>query len=113
MDPVQIGQRIRNFRKHRKMTQEALAEAADLSASYLSHIETGTKTASLTAMRQIADALEIRLEELLLDFTDTHEALLPEMQKLLENSTPQERCFLYETVRAMKQNLRDNHLVQS
>lgn len=112
MKPIQIGQRIRDFRKQRNLTQEALAEAADISASYLSHIEVGARAASLTAMLQIADALDITLDQLLYDSPlPTTDILLPEIQTLLESSTVQERRFLFETVKAMKQSLRDNHLV--
>ena len=117
---VEIGQRIRDIRKQRGYTQEALAEAADLSASYVSHIELGVKSASLAAILQISKALDVSLEYLL--YGDSGNALvsgntqtscsnLPEVQELLDGASNQERKFLYETVRAIQQSLRDNNLI--
>lgn len=40
-----IGQRIRVIRRARKMTQAELAECANLSVPYVSHIENGIKQA--------------------------------------------------------------------
>ena len=53
-----IGQRIRVIRRARKMTQAELAECANLSVPYVSHIENGIKQASLQAVVNIAEALE-------------------------------------------------------
>lgn len=43
MDYIEIERRVQKFRRRCGFTQEALAEAADLSTSYLSHIERATK----------------------------------------------------------------------
>lgn len=117
---IEIGQRIRDIRKQRGYTQEALAEAADLSASYVSHIELGAKSASLAAILQIAKALDTSLDQLLYgnqgndsvsDNAQTFSSNLPAIQELLEMATEQERQFLYETVRAIRKSLRDNDFI--
>lgn len=118
---IEIGQRIRDIRKQRGYTQEALAEAADLSASYVSHIELGLKSASLAAILQIAKALDVSLNQLLYgnqvdeatSDTAAHPSCLnlPEVQELLDGVSDQERNFLYETVLAIQQSLRDNNLI--
>jgi transcriptional regulator with XRE-family HTH domain len=54
----QIGRRIRITRMNRGLTQEQLAEATELSASYVSYLECGSKQASLPALIRIADVLE-------------------------------------------------------
>lgn len=43
MDNVIVGERIKGLRLERKMTREELAEAAELSVSFLYEIETGKK----------------------------------------------------------------------
>ena len=56
-----IGQRIAFYRKQRKLTQQELAEKANVSKSYLSKIESsGTQvTFSLFMLYKLAEALEV------------------------------------------------------
>lgn len=53
---------IKVLRKHRKMTQADLAEAAGISRPYLTEIETGKKEGSIRALKSIAAALNVSLE---------------------------------------------------
>lgn len=55
---------VRAWRLHRRMTARTLADAAGISAAYLSEIETGRKEGSLSVMRRIADALNVDLDDL-------------------------------------------------
>jgi transcriptional regulator with XRE-family HTH domain len=64
-----FGRRLRELRKARGLTQEALAEAADLSGNYISDLELGLKVPSLTILVRLSQALEISTPELLADFT--------------------------------------------
>lgn len=54
IDYKAIGMRIRAKRKQKKMTQESLAEAANLAPIHISNIETGSTKLSLPAILQIA-----------------------------------------------------------
>lgn len=56
--------KIRVWRDYRGMTAKALADAAGISAPYLSQIESGAREGSLDAMKKIADALGITIDEL-------------------------------------------------
>jgi len=64
-----FGRRLRDLRKARGLTQEALAEAADLSGNYISDLELGLKVPSLTILVRLSEALDIGTPELLADFT--------------------------------------------
>jgi DNA-binding Xre family transcriptional regulator len=55
---------VRIWREHRGMTGKALAEAAGVTASYLSEIENGKKPGSFDTMARIARALAVRMEDL-------------------------------------------------
>ncbi len=55
---------IKIVRKHRGMTQAALAKESEISRPYLTEIETGKKDGSLRAMKAIADALNVSLSDL-------------------------------------------------
>ncbi len=66
MDNEIIGQRIKGLRMKRKMTREALAEAADLSASFLYEIETGKKSFSAYTLGNLSRALNVETDYILL-----------------------------------------------
>ena len=56
---------VRVWREYRGMKANELAAAAGIVASYLSNIETGKKTGSVKAMKRIADALDVTVDDLL------------------------------------------------
>lgn len=51
---VNLGKRIREKRLSQNLTQEALAEKADVGTTHISHIETGCTKLSLTTFISIA-----------------------------------------------------------
>jgi DNA-binding XRE family transcriptional regulator len=55
---------VRVWRGHRGMTASTLAAAAGIAGSYLSAIETGKKPGSINAMKRIARALGVDLDDL-------------------------------------------------
>ena len=55
---------IRVWRKHRDMTARNLAQKTQLSAAYISEIETGKKDGSISAMKRIANVLNVDLDDL-------------------------------------------------
>jgi len=59
-----IGETIRKYRKAIKMTQEELAEKADLHPVYLGQVERGEQTISVYALIRIARALRVQLRDL-------------------------------------------------
>ncbi len=56
---VQLGGRIREERRRRGLTQEALAGALDLSIAYVSLIERGGRNPPYTTVMAIARALSV------------------------------------------------------
>ena len=64
-----FGRRLRELRKERGLTQEALAESADLSGNYISDLELGLKVPSLTILVRLSQALGVATPDLLRDFT--------------------------------------------
>ncbi len=71
-----IGKRIANARKERGLTQGKLAEKADISNTYLSHIETNRSIPSLETLVAICDALDITPNHLLLGISDSQDNYL-------------------------------------
>ena len=62
-----IGNRIKTARKAKGLSQSELSELIDKSVGYMSYIETGSKKPSLETLIQIANALDVTIDELLSD----------------------------------------------
>lgn len=60
-----IGDRIREIREKRKMTQDQLAEAADISKGFLSDVENNKRNISSQGLLRIANSLGASVEYLL------------------------------------------------
>jgi DNA-binding XRE family transcriptional regulator len=59
-----LGNKIRQLRRGRGMTQEILAQASDLSVAYVSLIERGSRNPAFTTLAVIARALGVPLSEI-------------------------------------------------
>lgn len=59
-----VGAEIRKKRRRSGLTQEKLAEKADLHPNYLGRVERGEEYVSLLALRKIAKALNVRVRNL-------------------------------------------------
>jgi transcriptional regulator with XRE-family HTH domain len=60
-----LGESIRKHRKAAKMSQEELAEKADLHPVYIGKVERGEQWISLHALLRVAKALGIRGRDLI------------------------------------------------
>ena len=63
-----FGAVVRALREKQGLTQDALAERAEVSATYIGYIERGDNVPTLIVILQIAAALGVRPAELLRDF---------------------------------------------
>ena len=59
------GRIIRDLRRKRGWSQEVLSGLAGIARSHLSEIETGDKNANVDTLWRVADALGIRMSELM------------------------------------------------
>lgn len=62
---VRFGQRIKQAREQKGLTQEDLSRTVPIDRGYLSEVETGKRRVSLYLAYQIARALEQSLDDLL------------------------------------------------
>ncbi len=62
-----LGERVREERRSRGLTQEALAEALDLSVAYVSLIERGGRNPPYTTVVAIARALGVAPSRIVAD----------------------------------------------
>ncbi len=108
MNYEEIGMRVRLFRRRKGLSQEQLAELADISVPHMSHIATGNTKLSLPVFVALAEALDVRADELLRDPTPDHDSVLRELTALLETCTPQQARCIADIARAAKQSFDQN-----
>lgn len=65
MNLVEIGARIKAYRKSMGISQEKLAEMIDVSPHYIYEIERGTKTMSLETFVTLSEALNLSTDYIL------------------------------------------------
>ncbi len=65
-DNTMTGKVIRKLRRERGLSQDVLSGLAGIGRSHLAMIETGSKNANVETLWRIADALDMKLSELLL-----------------------------------------------
>ncbi|QNH62785.1 helix-turn-helix transcriptional regulator [Hymenobacter sediminicola] len=72
-EPIKaFGLVVKEMRKARGLSQEALADEAQLDRTFISQLETGTKQPSLTTIFRLAAALRLQASELLRRVEDMH-----------------------------------------
>lgn len=89
-DPIllEIGQRIYTCRKAKGLTQESLAEKADVTPQFISFAESGKRAMRVDNIVKIAKALDVSVDYLLTgDLVDKD--MLP-LSKKLSNLPPQQ-----------------------
>ena len=89
MDYAVMGERIRRLRRAKQLTQDQLAEAAEISVSFMGHIERGTRKPSIRTIVLIADALNCSVDELLgrwADGTENSRKILDNIRRLLDEN---------------------------
>ncbi|HEY5233024.1 MAG TPA: helix-turn-helix transcriptional regulator [Verrucomicrobiae bacterium] len=62
-----MGEKIRTERKKVRLSQEKLAEKADLNRNYIGEIERAEKKITLETLWKIAKALGVRIRDLVAD----------------------------------------------
>jgi transcriptional regulator with XRE-family HTH domain len=60
-----LGETVRHYRRQAGLSQEKLAEKAELSTVFISHVERGVENISVDALARIAKALGVSLRDLL------------------------------------------------
>ena len=90
-----LGRRIARMRKEAKITQEKLAEMADISNNYLSNIENNYSIPSLETFMKICSALETTPDKLLLGIDSVNISYLDsEISDKIKSCTPKEKRLI-------------------
>jgi len=109
MNYVEIGEKIRKYRKEKGFSQEELAERVGISVTHMSHIETANTKLSLPVFVSITEALGIKADDLLNDKRgecDTN--VSEELSELLSECSEREARIILDVARAAKLSLDKN-----
>ena len=109
LDYQEIGRNIRRFRQDLGMKQKVLAELIHVSDQHISHIETGKTKLSVKCLLDIANALQVSVDELVCGYVSSSSVIVDrEISNLMEDCSPQEKQIILETIKALKESLRKN-----
>ena len=109
IDYIDIGQRIKEKRIEKGMTQEKLSEAIGVGPSHMSHIESGSTVPSFEVFISILNALECSADQLLCRETVATKPLLNSwLSEIVADCDPIETKILSDILIAAKKSLRKN-----
>lgn len=99
----QLGQKLRALRNAFGMTQERLAEGADISLKHLGEIERGRGNPTLTTLEALAKALHVTLSDLIAlgDDRQPLDTSSIEIRALVEKQDQPTRLRILQVLRAM------------
>ena len=102
----EIGLRLKQARLAKNLSQPQLAEAADISVSFLSNLENGRQAMNIKTLIALLDILNVSADWLLGNSTDSanHAAAL-EIEKELSSCTPKERDAILRLILVMKDTI--------
>lgn len=109
LDYAKLGQRIKSQRIKKHMTQEQLAEVIGSATSSISHIERNTHTVSLKMLVDIANALDVSVDQLLCDSLPVINAYLDkDISDLLTDCSVSEKKIIHDIIAVTKKTVREH-----
>ena len=95
-----LGERIKEIRKSRKMTQAELAEFINVDSKYISRIETSNGSPSLELLEKIACALKVEIKDLFdVSHIKTKDCLDLEIKRMLPLLNNKDTATIFHLVR--------------
>lgn len=92
-----IGQRIRNYRTEKGLSQEKLAEMSGCHPTYIGQVERGEKNATLESIDKIASAMDIPLPKLFEKMgEDSSDSIPLKCYELVASKSKAEQEHLYK-----------------
>ena len=91
MDYKRLGERIREERKRLNLTQAQLAEAIDISDTYMGAIERGERSLTLDTLVRLVNRLGVTVDYMLSDSVPDNDSNIMEQFKQVTDGQPLER----------------------
>jgi len=105
IDYKELGKRIRTERRRQDLTQEKLAEMADISDSFMGHIERGGRTLSIETLAKLANALSLSIEYIVCGEYNYQPSVLPtEINETLGKMNSNQRKIFLDIMKILAAN---------
>ena len=102
-----IGVRIKNARLAKGLTQEKLAELANISPQHVSHVENGSTKLSLPCLVAVCNALDVTADKMLMDSIPQSEIhLTGEVARIFSECSASEMYLMLSVAESLKKALR-------
>lgn len=100
MDYVKLGEKIKKERVHNRLTQEMLAEMAEITSSYVGQIERGERKVTLSKLVRIANVLNVSVDYLLSDTIDMiDDDLEIEVKNAMNNMEEKDKKMIIDIIK--------------
>ena len=95
---TEMGKRIGDLRREKHVTQEAFAEALDISVKHCSHVERGLSCYSLEKLIEVADYFDVSMDYIIngTNPDDISLSFPPTMVKIMRSNDEKEKSLLRE-----------------
>ena len=101
---VDMGIRIQRYRYAKDLSQEQLAEIADVTTKHLSRVESGYHDLKFTTAIKIANSLNIPVEALAIDIPDDDiNMFLKSIQPDVEKLSPKQKKFIKNMIKQLSE----------
>lgn len=106
-----IGSRLRALRQDRRLTQEELAELAEIHPTFLAKIEAGQRLPSLVVIKRLANALGVPTASIVsavdeCEWASPEDRVADELVALLKGCTGEELEFVKDFIMMLKRHAR-------
>lgn len=102
MDYSKLGKRIREERKKLNLTQAQLAEAIDISDTYMGAIERGERSLTLDTLVRLVDRLGVTVDYMLSDsVSDSDSNIMEQIKQVIDNQPLERKQMAVNVLRAI------------
>lgn len=102
MDYKKLGERIREERRRLNLTQAQLAEAVDISDTYMGAIERGERSLTLDTLVRLVNRLGVTVDYLLSDsVTDTDSNIMEQFKQIIDRQPLERKQMAVNVLRTM------------
>ena len=100
MDYMKLGEKLKKERIRKRLTQETLAEMADITSSYVGQIERGERKVTLAKLVRIANVLNVSIDYLLSDTVElVDDNLQVEIKNAMNNMEEKDKLMIIDIIK--------------
>lgn len=105
---ILLGERIKELRKNRGMTQEQLAELVDIEQKHVSRIELGKNAPTIDRLERIAEVLDTPVKEFF-DFIHLadRKTKAQSLEKMLKELDEERQILAYRVCRSVIREMKE------